>query len=268
MYLFDPTGKVNLINSRVVAEDEFSKSTSGFTQLFTPDNDRATAPDLGERYVAPLVRIKRSGSARIALKSPGVAETTAAPVQAMGIKRMNNVYGDGRYLFEMMISIENMVSQTDRPASFGWGLDTSKSDGTRRFFKVRYLNYDGSSQVRKWQIKTGVGSTAANYVDIPATMNLDVLTNENKALPFYFALEVDTSTGEFLGVRLGDFFKLGSLADTPDDSISSIGSVTSESLVTFAGGLNSCFDIENRTDAGRTQAQSNVHWHRVTYLGE
>lgn len=270
MYLFDPTGKVNQPQSRVLAEDTFDKSMSGFTQLFTPDSDRATAPDLGRRYVSPLCRIKRSGLPRIALKTPGVADTTAIPVQAMGIKRMMNVYGNGgRYLLEALISVETEVSQTDRPAAWGWGLDTAKNDGTRRFFKVRYLNYDGSSQVRKWQIKTGLGSSNANYVDIPnATgVNLDVLTNENKALQFYIALEVDFGNGKFLGFRVGDYFKLGSLASTPDTSISDIGAVASEALTTFAGGINTCFDIEPRTDAARTQAQSNLHWHRLTYLG-
>ncbi len=272
MYRFDPTGKVSKVTSLVVAEDSFESSMRGFTQLFTPDSDGTTAPDLGQRLVCPLVRVNRSGSPRLLLITPGVAESTARPIQAMGIKRMNNVFGNGKYLLELMISVSNRVSNTDRPVSWGWGLDTALRDGTRRFFKVRYSNYNETSttQVRKWQMKTGVGSVDANYVDIPGTSGLgllDVITNENKALPFYLAIEVDTAAGTFNGVRLGDFFKLGSLAATPDNAISSIGSVASESLTTFAGGANTCFDIENRTSAARTQASSAVHWHRLTYLG-
>lgn len=272
MYRFDPTGKVSKVTSLVVAEDSFESTMRGFTQLLTPDSDGTSSPDFGQRLIAPLVRINRSGSPRLQLITPGIAETTSRPIQSMGIKRMNNVFGDGKYLLELMISVENRVSSTDRPISWGWGLDTALNDGTRRFFKVRYFNYSETSttQVRKWQMKTGVGSVDANYVDLPGTSGialLDVITNENKALPFYLAIEVDTALGTFNGIRFGDFFKLGSLAATPDTAISSIGAVTSETLSTFAGGMNTCFDIENRTNASRTQASSAVHWHRLTYLG-
>lgn len=271
MKLFDPTGLIeSRPNCTVLAEDSFHGDMAGWTQLFTPDSDGTTAPDNGQRYVCPLTRIARSGSHRIALRTPSISDTAARPIQAMGIKRMANVTGDGEYLMEMLVSIESATSDLTRPIEYGWGLDTALDDGMRRFYRVRFWNWSESAGAvqSKWQLKMGAGSTDANFTDIPgATVNLTNLTNENKALPFYLALHVNTQTGRFKGFRFGNLIRAGSLAATPDTSLESLGAVASEALTTFVGGFNSCFDIINRTNASRTRSQSNVHWHRLTHLG-
>lgn len=264
----NPTGLARL--GRTIFEDDFSNDMRGWTQLFTPDSDQATAPDNGNRIVSPLCRIARSGTYRLALLSPGISDLTSAPIQSMGIKRSANFYGQGRYLLEMVVSLEAKVSQPDRPLDFGWGLDTANDAGLRRFFKVRFWNYSETSSAvqSKFQVKTGTGSTDANYTDITGGgINVFNYTNENKALPFYIALDVDTATGKYKGFRFGNLLRVGSLAETPDTSLEDLGAIASESLTTFLGGVNPCFDITNRTNAARTQAQSNLHWSRLSFLG-
>jgi hypothetical protein len=219
-------------------------------------------------------RINRSGTRRVALFSPAIADTATAPVQCMGIKRMANVLGDGRYLLEMIVSIESKTSQyNDRPLAFGWGLDLANAAGVRTFFKIKYQNYstETASRVNRWQIKTGLGSSNANFTTLPGgdTGAYDALenTNENKALPFYIALEVDTTARRYLGARIGNWVAAGSLAATPNSDLEALGPMPLEDLISFRGGLNSAFDIDVPVAGSRIQGQSNLHYHRLTYLG-
>ncbi len=253
----------------IICEDTFANSNDGWLQLFTPDSDQTTGPDFGQRIYGTLTRVQR-GPWLMALRSPGIADTTAQPVATMGIKRIANHYGPGRYMMEMVVSVECAVSQLDRPVDFAWGLDTATESGLRRFFRARFWNYDETnSQTRKkFQIKTAAGSLDSAYTDVAGgAVDLTVLTNENKALPFYLAMVVNTATGCWEGFRFGNFIKVGTLADTPDTSLIDLGPMSTESLPTFASGLNPLFEIVNRSSAGRTQSQSNLHWHRLTFLG-
>jgi hypothetical protein len=275
MARFDPTGLVyTSARAATIAEDSFQYGTAGWTQLFTPDNVRTGTDSLGRRVVSPLNRINRGGTSRLALFSPAIADTLSAPVQCMGIKRMNNAYGDGRYLLEMIVSLEWKYSNySDRPLDFGWGLDMCDDAGARSFFKIRYQNYSAESATRtnKWQVKTGLGYLDANYTDIPGggTGVYDALqnTNENKALPVYIALLVNTANRTYEGVRVGNWIKAGLLADTPNNDLISLGAMPTEAFPTFKSGLNSAFDIRNPAAGTKVQEQSNLHYHRLTYLG-
>jgi hypothetical protein len=182
----------------------------------------------------------------------------------MGIKRMGNWHGDGRYLVEFLTSIEFVNLSTDRPRWYGWGLDIALADGTRKYFYVRWLNYDeaGASQPRKFQIKLADGS----YADVP-NGSFTWQANENKALPVYMAMVVNTTTGLFEGFRVNAAIREGSLAATSSSSMTALGVVYNETLTAFSGGLNPFFDLVNRSNAAQTRGAISIHEHRTTYLG-
>lgn len=249
---FGPTG----LSGRVLHEHNFSDGTAhGWVPLFTPLSGSGT-------NWGTLNCISR-GIPRIALRTPDVAG-----VGATGIFRTTRgMYGDGRYLVEFLMSLENATATTDRPAAFSWGLDYASVAGTRRYFEIVFDNYDEglASQVQKFRLNMGGGT----YQDITGggSTNLMNRANENKVLPHYLAFIISTADGTYRGLRLNDEIMVGSLNPTPDTTLQAYGAVTSTTLTTFGGGLNPFFTITNRAAAGVTRGTSSILWHRLSFLG-
>ncbi len=257
---FDPTGLVGASNARIVSDDDFKRDLCDWGQLFTPTSGTGTT---GLR-IGTVQHIERF-PARLALKTPNLSG-----VEAMALKRMSNVYGDGRYLMELMFSIEIPApfgSPLERPRWMTWGLDTALLDGTRRYFKIRYLMYDEAGATAPHKFQFGELGGTGTYTDMTGgVFNLSERTNENKALPHYMALLVNTSTGRYEGFQLDQNIRVGRLATTPDDSLINLGQLSSSSLPVYGGGINSCVEVVNRT-AGFTAGHMNLHYHRLSYLG-
>lgn len=247
----DPTGKVR--GGKVLNEDRFLSGMNGWLQLYTPSQD-------GLHRFATLTRIFR-GVPRIQLRTPN-----AIGVEGMGIKRMGNYYGEGRYLIEFIASIDECSLDSNRPRWYGWGFDVANTLGVRHYFYLKYTRFDESlvTETKKWTLQTSGGQ-----LDLPGAAGsaTQIEVNENKALPFYIALEVNTVTGKYLGVRIGDQMRYGSLAETPNDSLSSQAGPATESLLTFKGGMNPFFNVVNRSNNSSTGAATAVQYQRTTFLG-
>ncbi|MDB5420658.1 MAG: hypothetical protein JWR59_605 [Brevundimonas sp.] len=252
-------------NGIVIAQDSFEKGDMcGFTHLWTP----GSAPNCGSTFW-----LNRGGTPRIAVRA-----NTQTGGEAMAIKRMLNLYGDGRYLQEMVISREALNLGSSYPrAYFPAGLDTALNNSDRRFYQVRYMQYDESAAAASgtWYLNMGAGYTAGvtvtgaaggQFAPIPGTTGLTWETNENKAMPYKIEMEVDTANGRYLGFKFGHI-GVGSLAASPDQSLYNLGVVASAPLTTYRGGVNSCFSVENRSSGTKTKGQMNCHFHRLTYLG-
>lgn len=258
MYRFDPTAKAS--PALVVAEDNFKAGPDDWLQLYTP-----SSAGNGTKW-GTVTHVERGGR-RLMLRTPNITNT-----EVMGVKRVANIFGDGRYLLELIVNFElpapyGAAGSSERPRWFTFGLDTALADGTRRYYKVRYLVYDeaGPAVVHKWQWADIGGSGV--FTDIAGGgINLLDRNNENKALPTYLALEVDTANGKYNGFRINSELRLGTLAASPDTTVSALGTVASSALTTFNGGLNTCIDIVNRT-AGFTAGALGIQFHRLTYLG-
>lgn len=258
MYRFDLTSKVS--PAMVVAEDNFKAGMDDWLQLFTPSNAGS-----GTKW-GTVTHVERGGR-RLMLRTPNITNYSV-----MALKRMANLFGDGRYLLELVVNFElvapfGAAGASERPRWFTFGLDAAKLDGTRRYFKIRYLVYDesGGAVAHKWQWANIAG--AGTFTDITGgAINLLDRNNENKALPAYIAIEVDTTNGTYNGFRLNNEFKIGTLAASPDTTVSDLGALASSALTTYNGGLNTCVEIENRT-ASFTAGALGIQFHRLTYLG-
>lgn len=257
----DPTGLAR--KGKLLWDDSFESSACGWMQLMTPAQDGSGTPG------GTVSRLTYRGKPRIIARTPDVSGASI-----MALKREHTTYGDGRYLVEFLVSLEQVTMIADRPRYFGWGLDVARSDGTRMYFYLRWLNYDevGASQPKRFELQQGTLAaptfTPIKLADGTTDAVFNWPTNENKALPVYVAFIANTSTGKIEGLRISDRLKLGKLAATPDTSMIDLGAVPSESLVTFAGGLNPLINVVNRSAAAFTGAAQAIHWHRTTYLGQ
>lgn len=252
MSLLDTTGLA--LSGQILNEDDIKDGPSDWLGLYTPGQD-------GTHIPGTFTYITGRGARRLQLRTWNVQGA-----EGMGIKRMSNILGNGRYLVEFMLSLENVNLDLNSPRYYGWGLDIALEDGSRTFFYSRFYNYDQATttRVKKFQIQKGDGS----YYDIPGgEYDLNGRTNENKALPFYIALLVNTATNRFEGFRFNNTIKAGRLADTPDDTLIDLGAPATSSLPIFATGINPFFDSINRSNETYTATIHNLHWQRTTYLG-
>lgn len=249
---FDSTKKVALMSTTVIYEHDFSDPLTrhdGWAHLWTP----------GEQSNCGSTQWSSRGGGHLAV----IAETQVGGL-AMALRRLGTYFGDGRHQVEMFVSIERMNYSHNYPRYYIFGLDVATEDGSlRNFFQLRYLQYNeaGSAVAEKWQLDMGGG----NVVDIPGGA-IPLPENENKALPIRLILDVDTATGRYHGVQIGEVLKLGSLAPVPDQSIYNLGARAPEALPSFARGANLCVGVANRTSGSKTKGKVNMHFCRLTKM--
>lgn len=246
------TSKVR--SNKILFDDKFDSGMCGWCQLATPST---TATNLGAVFFAD--RGSFSGNC-VGIRTSDVPISSRGG-EVMGLKRSSLYFGEGKHLIEFWFSILQITADITRPQYYSYGLDTAKADGTRQFFETRWLNYDEAAGARayKWQVKTSSG-----WEDIIGGQ-IEVPMNENKDLVQYLAMEVDLATGKYIGFRLNNQLKLGTLADDPlDTSLSSLSSVSSSLLTPFAGGINATASVANRTSGTLVSGQTNIHRCRVS----
>lgn len=248
------TKRVNPHN--IIFDNTFENGMDGWCQLLTPST---TTVELGSVYIAD--RGSFSGNC-IAIRTSDVSSTVRGGV-SMGLKRSSQYFGAGKYLAEFWTSIWNNTSDVDRPRLYAWGLDTALQDGTRKFFEVRWLNYDEGLSQRVFKFQVHIGSS---WVDVP-NGTWDIPTNENKDLVFYLAMEVDLVAGTYEGIQIANLLKSGSLNPKPDNSIRNLGVVGTSSLPTFANGLNMTASVINRSNASFSGGRVDIHRARLSYSG-
>lgn len=255
-YFMDITGLMS--GGQVLNDDNFATGMEGWVQLATP-NGASNVDGSGAVFLSH----RGAFSGRSVVARTIDVSTAGAFSSAMAIKRMGQFWGDGAYLAEFWTSINNATADIERPRFFSWGLDTCQADGTRVFFETRWLNYDEATttRVKKFQIKTSAG-----WEDVVGG-TFEWPVNENKDLPIYIALHVDTGTKKYLGMRVNNLLKVGSLAAVPDTSLSAGNPAAPDSLVPFATGLNPLMYVQNRSNAGTTRAACKLHRQRTTFLG-
>lgn len=246
-----------LRSGRIVAEDDFIINNGGWEQLFTPNSAAPTAWGTVSRRAG-------RGQPRMVVRTPNVASASG-----MMLKRMPMTSGPGRFLGEFILSIENVTALTDRPQYFDFGFDTSSPAGIRQYFKFRFLNYNqgGSAQVQKFQVS--MGNTASPvYTDLPnGAYPWMTVTNENKGMQMYCAMQFNTVTGLYEGFKFNSDITSGELAPTSNDGfLKGLGPIANETLTTFRNGINACVEVVNRTDAAQTAACFALHYHRLTQL--
>lgn len=247
---------------QTVFEDSYESGPRGWCQLYTPAVVASDGLSGGLSLYAngtggTVSWITRGARPRVHLRTPAVNA-----VSGMMLKRVGNGLGDGKYLLEMELSLDETWMSFNCPRFVSIGLDVALNDGARSFFALRYMRYDetGGSATHTWQLAKNGGT----YHDLG---NYQWRANENKGLPLYVALAVDTRTGLYDGVNVANTIKDGTLA-SPQTSLAAVGQSQQSALVNFSGGINTFIELTNRT-SGTPSVNGcvNVFWSRLTYVG-
>ena len=192
----------------------------------------------------------------------------------MSLLRANNMFGDGLFRVEATISIEQMNLGTTYPDRYVIGVDTGIEAATnnRRFFEASFVNWNeaGSNQPLQWnfEFSNGAGTT---LTPVPSASSgvASFVANENKALPYYLAMDFSTLDGSYHGFQFGNQFAVGSLDPTGATAAActALGVVPAQTLPAYRNGANICFGIVNRSASSVTCGQMNLHWVRLTKIG-
>ena len=263
---YDVTGAAAPDRRTVIYENDFNAANArytreaGFHHLYTP----GAANQCGSTQW-----ISRSGSGRLA----NICNTLILG-QSMSVLRLNNMFGDGLFRLEAMLSIELMNGDTQYPLSWFIGCDTGieAAASNRRFFVAQFINWNetNSSSVQQWQFDFSNGAaTTAQWVPNGSNGAASWVANENKALPYYFAMDFSTVDGAYHGIQWGNQFKVGSLDPTgaTATACTALGAITPGTLPNFRNGINICFGVNNRSVGTKTCGQMNMHFARLTKIG-
>lgn len=246
---------------RVLAEDKFANGPGGWVQLIASQYPTGVVMFDGEYGYG-------DGCGSLLLEAAdGRHGTNDVHHGASAVKRLwrgSSQHIDG-YVDMQWVWYYGSQYDQNSPRQVQFGLDCASPTATpRRFFQVRWLNYDvvGGTRVTKYQVNVG-SSDAPNWVDIPtASWQSSAGTgdvtgssyphgwNENKRDWHMLRARFDVQTGKYLGIMI-DGDPHGIYTDAPSDLTAweALGSPTAESLPTFEGGFNAWFSIENKTNS-------------------
>lgn len=251
-------GEVQAIKKRqpgLLWEDDFNNGPQGWVQLL---NGRVPA---GVVYLDHEITYNGSGHSLLI----GTEDQSSAGTRVWGygvaIKRMSRPAVVGKLYVEWWWAWGSLHGQ-DTPRNIDFGVDQCAPDGTRRFFKVRWLNYDegSSTRVSKYQLETAGAST---FVDVPSGA-INHGYNENKRNLYHLEAVFDVGAGCYDGLRVnGQGF--GSLASPADTSLRS-NTLASTTLASFSGGLNCAVEVYNRLNTNSSKAWVNVAYSRGIIL--
>lgn len=252
----------------VLWEDDFSNGPSGWQQIMS------SSRPFGMVSLDSSITHKNSRwSLRLDTEDFGASSSPQNWSRCMALKRlwrgnwMRTVRAEWVFAYGARWGGEGEEAMAPRDIRFG--IDNCDFNGARRFFGLRYQlsgeenATEGRTRLERWQVQS---ATVGNWVTIPA---LDVGVrplgvNENKRNQFRVEMEIDLATGVYSGLSInGDGF--GSLAATPDTTISSIPGPQLETLNSFRGCLNPTFTIENRIYGPLADANATACWANLTY---
>lgn len=231
-------------DQRVLFEDDFRNGPSGWTQLI-----HGTKPN-GTIGLSSEITFNNSPYSLV-LQSGDQVDGAGNFGGATAIKRMGRGATVGKLYVEFYWGWGSKWGE-NAPRAYDFGCDQADLDGNRKYFKIRWFNYDaGNGRPAKYQLLTVNGSDELVFVDIPGA-NIDHGFNENKRNLHHLEAIFDIDAGVYDGVRV-DGTGFGSLAATPNASLREY-SPKDEFLAPFKGGFNVSMDIRNRNDTNGTQA--------------
>lgn len=243
----------------LICEDTFDGGLNGWTQLL--DGITGTGP------VCLDNEITHQGSKfSMLLMTDDYSYNGNKPWgSSVAIKRLSRGPSGGKIYAEWWFAYGSLraTATSDTPRNIDFGIDQAAPDGTRRFFKLRWQNWDELAAPAKIvsEMRLSV-SGGTPFVTIPggsATVNLGV--NENKRNLYHVELVVDLDAGVYDGARVNGT-GWGSLASTPDTTLRAFGP-PSGVLSQFASGLNAAVELCNRTDTNSTKCWANVAYFRM-----
>lgn len=237
----------------VLCDDNFNNGPSGWTQLL--DVTTPTGPVILDSEIT-------WDNSRYSLLLSTEDQSNAAGRTwgfAMAIKRLARPAGISKVYYDLRWSWGSTWGE-NTPRAIEFGIDQADSAGQRRFFMIRWKNYDETTSTRthQWQVlHNGV------YTDIPGA-TVDSGYNENKRNLQRLEMVFDLAAGCYDGLRVaGTGF--GSLASTPDNSLRAFSPAAS-TLVPFANGLNPMVSIRNRNNTTSTRTWVNLAHAKVVAL--
>lgn len=259
----DPTGLVSRA-VKVIIDADFKNDVQKFTQLHTP----AQAGTINDGTVS---HTDRSGPGSLLMRIPN-----KAGAKVMGIGRADYV-DHGFYLAESWVARDaiNMDETRPRGANFGIDLGGLATDlvNNRAFYELAWENWNeaSSTQTKKLRLLMGLGIyVEADMRDLPGSPTWNFTTNENKVLPHYLAMLIDSKTQEYVGIRVDNqlFGFIGRGSDPAQAAaLRALGKKSYETLAPYAGGINHCLEIVGRSAAGATAAALRQTKARLSYLG-
>lgn len=245
----DPTGLAS--RGHTVIYNDFEDGPQNWGSLYVQN----------ETNRLPMFWIKDRHKARLEMRGADVSG-----LKGMMIRRTTHMHGYGYYLAEFLMALHSSDVSDPRtvslPARLDVGLDTCQADGTRNYFALRYAPNDGTNAANTFNIQYNTSSFHQCGSEFVWPVN------EQKVLPVYLAMLVNTSTGKYHGIRVNDQIKSGYFASPPDTSLSDLARANGASLPRFASGLNPFVDMAQQTGSSYVEATCEMTGFRLTYLGE
>lgn len=236
--------------SLMFGPDDFSTGPNGWTWLMngtTPTPPLLPAPWPATGGTALQIAIE-DGSSSINPFS-----------YAMAIKRLTLPLAAQYVTFDTWLAISAYHNSSgawlaprtvDLGIDTGWGTATDGSNN-RTFYKLRYLVVDeaATGPNQRWQVGTGT-INSPTFTDLTGQPTYPLGYNENKRNLMHLRFQVDITNRLYAGFSVnGQGY--GSLATPPNNSMSTLGTPTSGSLVSggaasFYGGCNFTVELNPR----------------------
>jgi len=231
-------------DSNFLFDDDFSNGFSGWVPLL----DQTIGGTEGTLSLSP---VSLTGPYSLMLATGRRQRNTEPWGRCCAIKRCTRPR-EGNFTFDLWLDFSGPGAYDKSPRDIEIGIDTQRrSDNQRCYFRVRWHNYDETSQSnpRNWQITVDPGELA----DIPdSTMLLP--WNQNKHTFVYIALTVDLTNMQYKTLRVFE----------EEFDLSSYTPYISSTVLEFDGGLNCSVAVNNTAhEAADQDSQAWVHIDRA-----
>lgn len=243
---------------QIIINDDFKTGPQGWGQLYTQNLTSQL----------PVFWIKGRHRPRMEIRGSDISG-----YQGMLIKRTSQMVGAGFYLAEFMAAIHVSAFDDPRatlsPARVDFVLDTCDVDGNRHYFALRYALNDVPAALtsKTWNLQRYSGGT--NSFQELSGGAWDWPANENKVLPIYVAMLVNTKTGKYHGININNERKYGALAGgLTNVDLSSLAPASGPGLSRFRTGFNPCVEMKQPDGSSFVEAVFELLHFRATYLGE
>ncbi|WP_395704872.1 hypothetical protein [Rhodococcus ruber] len=251
-------GEVHAIRKRepgLIAEDNFATGMCNWTQLINGNVPAGVVYlDSEITHESPYSLILGTGS------QPSWGEGTQG--YAASFKRLSRGPSVGKVYMHWKFAYGSVLG-TNYPRNVDFGLDQCDPDGERRFFKIRWLNYDetAGARVSKFQVN---GDPSSTWIDVPGAA-VDLGYNENKRNLWDVEAIFDVEAGLYDGLRVNGL-GFGSLAPVPDNALRSLSGPHPHMLAQFKSGMNCGIEVYNRLQVAGTPAWVNLAYFKAVAL--
>ncbi|NDK91022.1 hypothetical protein GYA93_15730 [Gordonia desulfuricans] len=257
-------GEVHAINKRepgLIAEDNFATGHCNWVQLLN-GNVGAGVVYLDSRIVHESPYSLCVGTGYQSSIGEGTQGYGAAFKRLSRGPVLGKVYAHWKFAY-------GSEGGENYPRNVDFGLDQCDPDGERRFFKIRWLNYDEatSTRVSKFQVN---GDPASTWIDVPGAA-IDLGFNEAKRNLFDVEAVFDATTGKYDGLRVNGL-GFGTLATDsegapqPDATMQALSGPHPHTLNQFKGGMNVGIEVYNRLQVAGSPAWVNLAYFKAVAL--